>query len=396
MKERQADIGIITFHCSNNYGAMLQAYGLKHFLEEQGCRADIVRYEPPYMTGRHWWIPYAPIRGLKGRIWGLFHMWNGFLAHMASREDFAAQRASFRYFCREFLIRPGQIKLLSLWGAGRLPYRYYIVGSDQIWNPDITCGLRKAYFGAFKNSRKEKVISYAASFGGACLDPKHDQEFARLVRHVDAVSVREAAAIPYVQERCGREVTAVLDPVFFLEKTSWQQVERESGIARSLGKQNYIFLYVTEGNQKMAEYAKSLSRETGLPVIEVRAGQQGTDMGFHIDRAAGPGEFLSYIHRAAYVVSNSFHAVAFSIIYEKQFLAFSHSSLGTRVSNILGIHGLEGRLCTDQTMGDIREPVDWKEVRQRTREHTDQSGMFLLENLGKPGNPGREKHAEDI
>ena len=94
MSRRKAEVGIITFHCSNNYGAMLQAYGLKRFLCDSGIPAEIVRYEPPYMTGRHWWIPYAPIQGLKGRIWGLFHMWNGFRAHMRVKEQFSRQRAN--------------------------------------------------------------------------------------------------------------------------------------------------------------------------------------------------------------------------------------------------------------------------------------------------------------
>lgn len=156
MSERNAEVGIITFHCSNNYGAMLQAYGLKRFLQDSGTAAEIVRYEPPYMTGRHWWIPYAPIQGLKGRIWGLFNMWNGFWAHMRVKEQFSRQRANMNRFRREYLTEKGQRKILSAWGLRRLPYRYYIVGSDQIWNPDITCGLRKAYFGAFQSRRKEK------------------------------------------------------------------------------------------------------------------------------------------------------------------------------------------------------------------------------------------------
>ena len=69
MKREIADVGILTFHCSNNYGAMLQAYGLKRYLQSRRIRTDIVRYEPVYMTGRHWWIPYSPIKGVKGRIW---------------------------------------------------------------------------------------------------------------------------------------------------------------------------------------------------------------------------------------------------------------------------------------------------------------------------------------
>lgn len=112
MTKKHADIGIITFHCSNNYGAMLQAYGLKSFLRGNGKDAEIVRYEPPYMTGRHWWIPYAPIRGLKGRIWGVFNLWNGFMAHLRTKEDFSRQLANMNYFRYRYLVDKRRRKIL--------------------------------------------------------------------------------------------------------------------------------------------------------------------------------------------------------------------------------------------------------------------------------------------
>ncbi len=382
MKKDDTQIGIITFHCSNNYGAMLQAYALRRFLYCHGRRADIVRFEPFYMTGRHWWIPYAPIKGLKGRIWGVFNMWNGLLAHLRTKEDFAAQRANMNYFRYKYLVDKRKPRIITEKGLEGLPYHYYIVGSDQIWNPDITCGLRKAYFGAFKNKKKEKVISYAASFGGAELNACHDERFAKLVSYVDAVSVREDAAVPYVQRFCEGKVTAVLDPVFFLKKEAWQRAERIPEKARE---GRYIFLYVTEPNKTMSAYAEELKEETGLPVIEVRAGQQGTDAGFTVDYTAGPSEFLGYIHNAEYVVSNSFHAAAFSIIYEKKFLIFVHRSLGARVRNILKLHGLSEKLCGEGEIPDIHEPVDWEAVRQKTRENVKISGEFLLKNLNVRG-----------
>ena len=58
----------LTFHCSDNYGAMLQAYGLKEGLRKKGIKAEIIRYEPPFMTGRHWWIPYIPSGGISGML----------------------------------------------------------------------------------------------------------------------------------------------------------------------------------------------------------------------------------------------------------------------------------------------------------------------------------------
>ena len=122
-------------------------------------------------------------------------------------------------------------------------------------------------------------------------------------------------------------------------------------------------------------------REKGLSVVEVRAGLQGADQGFDLDVTAGPAEFLGYIHHADYVVTNSFHAVAFSIIFQKRFLAFAHSSLSARLQNILRIHGLEDKICREDDGRDIDADVDWEAVRRRTVEAAGASGEFLLRSL---------------
>lgn len=67
--EEKSSVGILTFHCADNYGAMLQACGLKQYLRGRGIKADIVRYEPFFMTGRHWWIPYYPHKNFVRRMW---------------------------------------------------------------------------------------------------------------------------------------------------------------------------------------------------------------------------------------------------------------------------------------------------------------------------------------
>lgn len=133
-------------------------------------------------------------------------MWNGFLAHMRMREDFSRQRRNMNRFRFRHLVDKRKHRVLFERGFTRLPYRYYVVGSDQIWNPHITCGLRRAYFGAFGNKQKKRVIAYAASFGSSELDSKYDREFSELIGHVDAVSVREEAAVPYVERLSGRRL----------------------------------------------------------------------------------------------------------------------------------------------------------------------------------------------
>ena len=189
------------------------------------------------------------------------------------------------------------------------------------------------------------------------------------------MSVREEAAIPYVKRFCKGEVTAVLDPVFFLPKETWQKMERAPE------KKGYIFVYITEKNQELTDYVKKLSKETGLPVIETRTGRLGADDSFQVDYTTGPAEFLGYIHHADYVVTNSFHGIAFSIIFRKRFLAFLHRSLGARIRNILKLHGLEGRICEEGNEPEMEGGVDWDAVAARTEELTRDSGRFLLEHL---------------
>lgn len=375
MDTQRAEIGILTFHCSNNYGAMLQAYGLKTFLRQNGRAADIVRYEPFFMTGRHWWFPYVPMNGW---IWRAYNMLAGFRSNWRRRRDFSQQLRNMDDFRCRRLVDKSAGKIRTLAGLRKLEYPYYVVGSDQIWNPDITCGLRRAYFGDFPNKHKKKTVSYAASIGGAELPPRYDGEFSRLVRRLDAVSVREEASIPYVERLYGAPVSAVLDPVFLLDQAAWREVEQVPDRARGGG---YILLYVTQPDEAMSAYAKALSQEKGLPVIEVCADRYGIDAAFQVDGTAGPAQLLGYIHRADYVVSNSFHAAAFSIIYEKRFLAFLHSTRGERVRNIIGLFGLENRLCQGGRTADIDADTDWNAVRERVRAGARESGQFLLRRL---------------
>lgn len=371
--ERGGDVGILTFHCADNFGAMLQAYGLKHFLRGQGVQADIVRYAPLFMTGRYWWAPYVPASGLRGMAWSLLNMGEKFFQHLCARREFAARKANMNRFRREYLIDLHQPKIRLLSGLRRLPYRTYVVGSDQIWNPDITFGLRRVYFGAFQSAWKERVVSYAASLGSASLPPRYDGEFARLVRHVDAVSLREAESVPYVKRFHPGEVAAVLDPVFLLERPAWEAIERRPS------RTGYILVYATERNPRMTAYMEALSQRTGLRVIELERAHMAVGFPTELDRSAGPAEFLGYIHGADYVVTNSFHAAAFSILYQKRFLAFAHSRTNARIENILRLHGLEDRLCW--AGGDIDAPVDWEAVRARTAAEARKSGAFLLKSL---------------
>lgn len=378
MEENNANIGILTFHCSDNFGAMLQAYGLKSCLCLQNMPAEIIRYEPFFMTGRHWFIPYVPREGSNGHKWRGCNIWMtlcGMKANLAKGKNYWKRHANMKRFRKEYLIGKKSRKILFLRTLRSLPFQYYVVGSDQIWNPEITCGLREAYFGAFENKNKKKVISYAASIGGTEIGAQYDEEFSRLIQYIDIASVREESAIPYVKKFYERDIEAVIDPVFLPGREAFQKIEKRPE------RPPYILVYITEKDPELCEYVRKLAQEKKLSVVEVCAGNMTTGAGFEVDYTAGPSEFLGYIHEADYVVSNSFHAISFSIIYEKQFLAFLHSSRGARSRNVLQIHGLEDRICKSGAETNIDAFIDWKEVARRTEKKVIAAREFLLKSL---------------
>lgn len=364
VKRTCSDIGILTFHCADNYGAMLQALALKKYLLEKGLNVEIIDYKPFYMTGRHWWIPFAPNGDL-------LYCLRGWIYHLRMRKVFFLRRNTMKSFRRKYLIDKGQKQIFFTYQFRKLSYRCYIVGSDQIWNPDITFGLREVYFGAFKSKNKKKVFAYAASLGGTELPGKYDNEFAQLLRFVDAVSVREKEAVPYIKRFCQGDVTAVPDPVLLLRQESWQKVEILPG------RSGYILIYMTERNDTLIACAKKLSYIKKLPVIELRSAAGKGDITFITDYAAGPSEFLGYIHGADYVLTNSFHGTAFSIIYHKKFQVFLHKSLGARLRNILDICELEDRIYERDRGFDIDSDIEWNRVDRHVGEYVETAEAFI-------------------
>lgn len=365
-------VGILTFHCADNYGAMLQAYGLKRFLEERGITVDIVPYEPPFMTGRHWWIPYIPACSF---LKILCRGWNGWKRNIMLGKDFFRQRTNMRRFRKKYLIRAGQKRLFFKSQLRKLQYQCYIVGSDQIWNPDITLGLRKVYFGAFGSRRKKKVIAYAASLGGDCLSEKYDRKFSELLRHVNVISVRERAAIPYIKQFCRKKVCVMPDPVFLLKENEWKKIEKIPD------RENFIFVYMTEFNSELVHYVKVLAKQKKLGIVQIKGGLEINLPNVIADRIAGPAEFLGYVHKADYIVTNSFHGVAFSIIYQKKFLVFQHSSLGERINNILTVYDMQDRVYRKGENIEIERDIEWERIREHTEDNVRKAENFLLRHI---------------
>ncbi len=363
--------GIMTFYCADNFGALLQAYGLLCETKKLCNDAVMIPYSPPYLSGRHWVIPYCPCSSLK---WFIRFALAGIRHNLTGFKDHKSQRRKMKEFRRKYLSQDKPV-CFSL-GLRKLDIGQVIVGSDQIWNPDITCGLRSPFFGILDNKKVKRVIAYAASLGGERLDEKYDEELRDLLRNVDCISMREEVAVPYIENLSGKRVISVCDPVFFLSEKEWEAIEVSDALS------HYILVYSTEKNSAMETYIKQLSEEKNLKILRLLPMGKDRVSGKEIIRVSnGPAEFLGYLHHADYVVTNSFHATAFSLLFHKQFVTFSHGSRNARLSNLLDKSGQMKRLVEDKVNFNIDDAVNWEIADASIESMKKDAERFLEESL---------------
>ena len=370
-QKMEKKIGILTFHCSDNCGAMLQAYGLKTWLCSHGKNAEIVNYIPLSLISRHWLIPIYLWPGC-GKKNILRMALKGFYGNITSGNKYWKQRHNMKCFRRKYLTDNHPKFLVRQMRA--CPYETYIVGSDQIWSPDITNGLKPVYFGAFESRKKQKVIAYAASMGNNALVSHYDNTFKKLLQHVDVISLREEGAQPYI-EKFGRNANVVLDPVFLLGKEKWHEIE-------ILPKEeHYILVYATEPNADMYQFAFLLAKKKKKQVYFMKPYDRLKIEGMREINTIGPAEFLGYVDKADYVITNSLHVTAFSIIFQKSFLVFLHKTKGLRLLSVLKLHGLEDRIWKNGKEGQIDDVIDWDTVMKKNQRQKEKAEKYLRDHV---------------
>lgn len=258
-------------------------------------------------------------------------------------------------------------------------YSCVFVGSDQVWNPEITVGLDEAYIGNIKEKGTCRLISYGASFGGDSIPEKYHSKFAEAVnKNFTSISLREKSALPFVKNILYREAIDVLDPTLLLEKEEWEEM------ARLPEEKGYILFIYTEFNKQMVEYLKKLSTWLHKRVIQLSMPWDGQKEDWiDIELEGGPAEFIGYFQNADYIVTNSFHGMVFSVLLEKQFIVFSHSNKNARIESFLQKLNLKMRLIKKgqiATKESMTESIDWKSVKVSLEKEKVHSTDFIRNN----------------
>jgi hypothetical protein len=194
----------------------------------------------------------------------------------------------------------------------------FVCGSDQVWNAWIHSGVNDPGYFLHFVSEGVKRIAYAPCFGVASLPRNAVETLGESLKGFDALSVRERTGAGLIRKVAGLEVPVVLDPTMLLTKDQWSGFESDHyGLP-----EKYIFCYKFTPKAEVREMIRQIGRKTGLPIVEPACSAESYGDRFDLRFDIGPAEFLRCIHRAELVLTDSFHASVFSILYHKPFLTF--------------------------------------------------------------------------
>jgi hypothetical protein len=349
----------ITHDHTINYGSSLQAYALLRVVEsvelEDGtkCSYQII----PVRTSKEWLANPSLTKRLLTPIMNFY-------------------RTQFSKFDDKHL------KFVPIRSIKELPalnksVDAFMCGSDVIWNPDLNKQLNTFYLD-FATKYK---FSYAASFGKTEIKEEVVHKIQKPLSELDAISVREKAGVEIVKQCTSKPAQVVADPVLLLTENDWLEVFPEG---KNKNRISYIFVYITHLSDPIKRMLKSLQKETGLRIIYTASGpKQAIKQGML--QVQTPEKWLQLLYDAEYIVTNSFHATAFSVLFHKKFFTVVNGDkakgINVRMNDFLNSIGLEDRIFSDiPDQLDLSE-IDYTLADKRIEEMRKESMQFLQENL---------------
>lgn len=366
-------VGLITLHRVVNYGSVLQAYALQEKIKELGYDIEIIDYFPERLT-------------MKGMLIRIKNKGEKFkkslsirtLARIVILPSYIKRFNVFFSFLKKYMkLSPKTYKTIDEINNEKFEYDIYCTGSDQVWNSGWNEKFDYPYYLSFVPDDKKK-IAYAASFGKNKLEENEIDETKKYLSRYDAISLRELSGVEIVKSLGISNSINVVDPTLLLNGNEWRKIS-----SNKYSEDKYILVYNLNRNKKIDKYAENLSKKTGLKI-------RFLSYQFHEFYKKGKimcnpkvEDFLSLIDNAQYVITDSFHATAFSLNFNTQFIIVYPGKYSTRLQSILEITGLENRVANDENdLSIVSENIDFEKVNKIIDEERNHSLEWLKNALG--------------
>lgn len=334
-------VGILTFHSADNYGSVLQTFALQEYcgsLMGEG-RPDIIDFIPEGQKERY--RLFSPVRSPRNIVGNILKA-PLFNIYYNRKKTFAAFRK--KYFSLSSLQTSNEEEITEYLTR----YKMIIVGSDQVWNPDCV-DFSKVYM--LDGVKMPFKVSYAASLNEEKIQDK--EWYINCVNDFDHVSVREQSSMRYLRQlgldtfgEAFKPITVAVDPTLLIDAEIYRRIA-----APKIVQGEYIFAYSVYNNPEWIDWLEQVASKTELPIVVMYTGshsyklKKNKSIVFAKDQS--PESFLSGVMNAKYVITNSFHGTAFSIIFKKDFYYFGDYTKDIRIKTIVEDFELQNRCVMD-------------------------------------------------
>ena len=363
-------IGILTLPLHTNYGGILQAYALQTVLERMGHEVCLIEEKRKPLRLPLLKAPLAYSKRIVKNLTG--HTCPIFYEQKRNREIPIERQYTDRfinsYIRRRIIENFSEVK--------ENDFDAIVVGSDQIWRPKYFHEIAHAYLD-FTKEWNIKRLAYAASFGTDEWEytSKQTKGCGCLLKNFDAVSVREESGVELCLKHFNVKATYVLDPTMLLEAKDYIKLFEKVGTPKSNGT---LLVYILDETPEKSALIEKIANQKGLVPFRVNSKVENGNATLQ-ERIQPPVEqWLRGFYDAEFVITDSFHACIFSIIFNKPFLVIGNSTRGmSRFKSLLSSFRLENRLIDSNYSIDSVEDILWEDANSLLDYNREKSMFFL-------------------
>lgn len=336
-----AKINLLTIHWGNSYGAVMQTYATSKILKNNGHEVTVVNLIHPRF--KHF---YKNIRSF-------FYFF---------------MNCQFSWFKHRYF--PNLTRKMYGLSPQELPQAdYVVIGSDQVWNRDITNPIELAYFVNFDD--KVKKVSLASSFGKSewSESKEYTDEVKGYLEKFEAISVREDTGKNILSNLFGLESSILIDPTL-----AYAQFD---DLVLNKKEKKQIFTFIFSSKQETKNIINAISEELHLPIFK------HSKLSYYLNNS--PRQWLTNIRNSSYIITDSFHGLAFSIIFKKEFFVLcADEKKFTRLKSLLDLLGLENRYIKSEEdflsrKNELIIPIDYERVDKILSQKRSEFSQFIAE-----------------
>ncbi len=365
------DICIVTFFGTENYGSNIQALGLKHTLTSFGYGVSFLEkfsYKMFYI--RHPKLTYARlVNKLQKKQRKAF-----FLPEEYKKTE--ERETRLKKFTKDNFTLKSYVSSAE-WKKAIEDKTIFVSGSDIVWNP--ARGYPAVPFLDFAYYAGLSRFSYASSVGATKLPKKYYRAYKRYLGSMIEVGVREQSVVDMLEPIIHRKVTKVVDPSLLLTTDEWDKYAEKAKLSVPISKDGYILCYFVMKDSRYWEYVKKIREKTNKQIIVLPMHHIDEEQPYDIVLDGTPYEFIWLIKNADFICTDSFHACAVSLLYQKEFylLRRTRKAEDAKYDDFLNRYHLTERIVSDENVFNLKPCTDYTYAQEQLKKDRNFSMEFL-------------------